>query len=47
VPTKSDIAYLIKMYGFKDTSGLIDAKIKAEDITLPSYSSIFKGFEEQ
>jgi hypothetical protein len=29
VPTKSDIAYLIKIYGSKDTSGLIDAKIHA------------------
>ena len=44
VATKSDIAYLIKMYGSKDTTGLIDVKIQPEDITLPNYSSIFKAF---
>lgn len=29
VANKSDIAYLIKMYGNKDTAGLMDAKIQA------------------
>ncbi len=47
VATKSDIAYLIKMYGYKDVSGLADVKVTPEDITLPNYTSIFKGVEEE
>ncbi len=35
------------MYGSKDISSLMDIDVKAEDITLPNYTSIFKGFSDQ
>lgn len=46
VPVKSDIGYLIKMYGSKEVYKESSLTVKATDITLPNYSSHFKGFEE-
>ena len=47
IPNKSDIGYLIQMYGNKDLSDVKDIKVNAEDITLPIYSSIFNGEHRQ
>ncbi len=47
VANKSDIGYLIKMYGSNAMPNLMDSLVKAQDITLPNYSSIFRGFEEE
>jgi hypothetical protein len=41
IPNKSDVGYLIKMYGNKDLSDVRNIKVKAEDITLPNYTSMF------
>ena len=48
IPNQSDVAYLIKMYGHKDLSDVKNLKVKAEDIALPNYSSLFSpDFEEK
>ena len=41
IPNKSDVGYLIKMYGNKELSQIKDIGVKADDITLPNYSSMF------
>ena len=48
IPNQSDIGYLIKMYGNKDLSDVKNLRVKAEDIALPNYSSMFSAdFEER
>ena len=42
IANKSDIGYLIKIYGNKDLADVKDIKVSSADITLPNYSSIFK-----
>jgi hypothetical protein len=46
VHVKSDIGYLIKTYGSKDAFKEDSLVVKASDITLPNYTSLFKGPSE-
>lgn len=45
VPVKSDIGYIMKMYGAKDTRIDEDTTVTPKDVTLPNYSSFFKSFD--
>ena len=47
IPNKSDVGYLIKMYGNKDLSDVKHINVSADDITLPNYSSMFNTFKDQ
>lgn len=46
VSVKSDIGYIMKMYGAKDTRIDEDTTVTPKDVTLPNYSSFFKSFDE-
>lgn len=47
VSNQSDIGYLMKIYGTKDTVNMNELRICAEDITLPNYSSVYRGIHQQ
>lgn len=37
----------MKMYGTKEIANLHELRIRAEDIILPNYSSVYRGLHEQ
>lgn len=45
VPVRADVGYLIKMYGSKEHNSE-ETSVKANDVFLPNYASLFKGFDE-
>lgn len=45
VPVKSDIGYVVKMYGSKNSRLDEQTTIRPTDVTLPNYSSLFKSFD--
>lgn len=45
MPVKSDIGYVMKMYGAKDSRIDEDTTVTARDVALPNYSSFFKSFD--
>jgi hypothetical protein len=44
IPNKSDLGYLIKMYGTTDSPPNAHLLVRAQDIALPNYASIFSPF---